>query len=202
MRGIRLIVAVAVFGVIGAGLSTGVAAQAPPAQGRGAGGGARGQNPAALQIAPSMAPAEIERLFDAYALVQAQSALDLDASAFLVFLQKFQQYQAARHKHQVDRQKLLNEINNLLKPEANIDEVTLSAKTKALDDLELQDAQDENAALAAVDLTLNVRQRARLRVFINNQERNKLELIALARQQAKKIKLPDTAPKIVPKIIK
>jgi hypothetical protein len=167
----------------------------PPARGRGQGGGA-GQAPGP-QILPSMAPNEIERLFDSVELFNAQGALQLTNQEFLTFGQRLQQFQLVRRQHQINRRKILADLIALTQ-QATPDEATLTARTKALDDLELQAAQDEQKAFQSLDQVLNVYQRARLRVFLDNQERRKQQLIALAQQQAKK---PPTPPAPTPKPI-
>jgi hypothetical protein len=172
----------------------------PPAQGRGA-GQRQGAPP---DVPANMTAAELDRFFDSYEIFQAQSSLQLDNATFLSFGARYQQFQKVRREHQQARQKQLNELNDLMKPDVVTDEATLAAKTKALDDLEAQEAQDYQKALLAVDQVLTVKQRARLRVFMNNMERKKLDLLALARQQAQQIKLPDPGPPAPPagKIIK
>jgi hypothetical protein len=142
-----------------------------------------------------MTAPEVERMFDTYIVMQAQAALQLGDSEFLRFGQRLQQLQNVSRQHQNQRRKLLNELNEMTKPQpaAPADDATLAARTKALDDLELQEAQERQKALVGVDEVLTVRQRARFRIFMDNMERRKLELIALAREQARlPIKSPTT----------
>ena len=173
-----------------------------PARGAGAGRGQR-QNAPVMPNA-NMAPAEVDRIFDTYALFQAKDALKLDNQVWLSFGPKYQQLQQVRHQHQMARRRLIAQINDLLKPpaagaEAVVDDATVAARTKSLDDLEAQILKDEQAALAGIDQMLTVRQRARFRVFLDTMERKKAEMIVLAKQQAQN---KEQAAAVLPKLIK
>jgi hypothetical protein len=67
-----------------------------------------------------------------------------------------------------------------MKPDVPVDETALAAQTKELDDLEVQMFQEEQRALSEIDKVLTVYQRARFRVFEENMERQKLDLLARA----------------------
>jgi len=94
------------------------------------------------------------------------------------FLQHFQDLQSLRRQHRITRVRLIGELRQLSRPDALTDPAALIAKTKAVDDLEVTWIQEEARAMAAVDQVLTVLQRARLRVFEEDMELYKLELIA------------------------
>jgi hypothetical protein len=160
----------------------------PPVQGQAVAGQRPGGPPAA---APNMTVGQVEQLFDAWEILQAKGPLKLDDSTFLTFMARFQQVQMVQRQHQGARQRLINELQNLMKPDVTTDEATLAARLKAFDDLEAQQVQEYEKALAAVDQILTVTQRARLRIFMHNMEGQKLALLAQARQQAQAIKPPN-----------
>jgi Spy/CpxP family protein refolding chaperone len=149
-----------------------------------------------------MTVAEVERLFDAWELMQAKTPLQLDDQALLAFMARFQEVQRVQRQHQAARQRLIGELNTLMKAEATVDDAALGAKTKAFDDLETQHLQDLGKAMSAVDQILTVKQRARLRVFMNRMENQKLVFLAQARQQANKGAATAPAPPAPVKIIK
>ena len=66
---------------------------------------------------PTVSPAEIQRLFEGYALVQAQQFLNLTDDQYTKFLPRFMSLQNARRQALQQRTRVLNEIRRLLMPE-------------------------------------------------------------------------------------
>ena len=99
-------------------------------------------------------------------------------------------------QHRVQRQRLLNQLKqrSARAQQAGVDDATVAARTKELDDLELQAENQERAALADIDQVLQVRQRAHFRVFLENMERQKLELLMKARQGGRSNNPPPSGP--------
>src|SRR5436305_1941109 len=62
---------------------------------------------------PGVTPAEIQRMFEAYALVQAQDQLKLGDEQYPQFLVKFKALQEARRRTQQERNRLLQELRRL-----------------------------------------------------------------------------------------
>src|ERR1700758_4906054 len=58
-------------------------------------------------------PAEIQRMFEAAALVRAQDALKLSDDKYLAFLAKYKALQDARRRGQVERQHIVQELRRL-----------------------------------------------------------------------------------------
>src|SRR5215203_1956508 len=73
-----------------------------PRQGRGPGRGAGADN-------PGVTPGEVQRMFDAYALMQAQEQLKISDEQFAKFLPRFKALQDARRKTQGDRTRIIIE---------------------------------------------------------------------------------------------
>jgi hypothetical protein len=62
------------------------------------------------------------------------------------------------------------------------DEAVLAERLKTLQDLDGRAADDVKKAYEAIDQVLNVLQQAKFRVFEENMERRKLDLVTRARQ--------------------
>jgi hypothetical protein len=149
--------------------------QAPPArarQGR-AGAAADGQQ---------ISLGELQRLFDAYFILQAQDALKLDDAKYADILPKLKALQDVRRRHDQDRRQIVADLAKLTAPAAVMDEAQIREKLRALQELEGRGAAELRKAYDAIDQVLDVRQQARFRVFEQNMERRKLELMLRARR--------------------
>ena len=127
-----------------------------------------------------ISPAEVQRMFDAYALVQAQDQLKLPDDRFSQFLSRFKALQEARRRAQLERGRLIQELVRLSRQDA--DEGQMRDRLKDLRDLEARSAGEIKSAYDAVDQVLDIRQQARFRVFEEQMERRKIELVVRARQ--------------------
>jgi hypothetical protein len=129
-------------------------------------------------------PAEIARLLDAYVLVQAQDALRLTDAQYGQFVSKMKVVQEVRRRNQQGRQRILQELGRLSadsnQPAA--DEGALRDQLKALADHDARAAVELRQAYEGLDGVLNLRQRARFRIFEERMERQKFELLMRARQ--------------------
>ena len=142
--------------------------------------GARGQRPGgpAGQGLPQQQSQLVQEMLDSWAVTTAERRLQLSREQNPVFYVAFRDLQALRRQHRLRRFRLIGELRQLTRPAATTDEATLTARTKAVDDLEVQWAQEEARAIAAVDRVLTAVQRARFRVFEEEMELKKLDLIA------------------------
>jgi hypothetical protein len=129
--------------------------------------------------------AQAEQLFDQFVIRQARVALQLTPAQVVPFGRRLEQLQAARRRGQRRRQQLLNELNQISRGAEPADEATLNAKLKALDEVNAAVEQEVRDAYARVEEVLDVRQRARLRIFEQRMERQKLDLMARARGAAR-----------------
>jgi hypothetical protein len=173
----------------GAGAGDPTAPAAPTAPAQRAGGSAQ---PAAVN--PVAALNQVQNMLDGAVLVRAQDALQLSDAQWQAFVPKMRDLQQLRIQHQRNRVQLINALAQATKPGAAVDEATLTSRVKALDDLETQMGTDERAALAAVDSLLTAYQRARFRVFEENNEREKLRLLAKVMAAPGRGPAPKAAP--------
>ncbi len=142
--------------------------------------GPRGR-PAPPLAEEGVSPAEIQRLFDAYVVMQAQQQLQLTDDQFLKFLARVKALQDVRRRGQVERGRLLQELRRLSQT-AGQDDGQLRTDLKALSDLDLRVQTEVRQAMEGVDQVLGLRQQARFRVFEEQMERRKVELLMRARQ--------------------
>ena len=146
-----------------AALSTPLAARQPQ----------RGEPNAATD---AITPAEIQRMFDAYALMQAQDQLKINDEQYPQFLTRFKALQDVRRERQ-ERTRSDSGAAQAAERCAAGDESQMKERLKALDDLDARTATDVRKAHDAVDQVLDLRQQAKFRVFEENMERRKLELV-------------------------
>jgi Spy/CpxP family protein refolding chaperone len=150
-------------------------AQSPPPQGGGEGLPAN--------------PAEVGRLFDAYALVQAQEQLGLDEDAFARFMPKFKVLIDARRRQLQERLRMMNALARLTRA-ATPDEAALREHLRRLDEHDVSSSADVRKASEAVTSLLTPLQAARFRLFEEQMERRKLDLLMRARQNRRNLRLP------------
>ena len=132
-----------------------------------------------------MSPAEIQKLFDAYLVIEAQQALALTDQQYPQFLTRLRTLQETRRRNQQERMQLMGQLQRLTNPRAATrgDEGGIKERLSALQELESRGAAEMRKAYTALDEVLDVRQQARFRVFEEQIERRKIELLMRARQQ-------------------
>ena len=165
MKNLTLLVLVALCALAPASVS---AQREPPARG-------------APAEQPGVAPAEIQRMFDAYALLQAQDQLKISDDQYSPFLVRFKALQDVRRRALLERTRIVQELRRLTNG-AQPDEGPIKDRLKALQELDARSGVDVRKAYDAVDQVLDVRQQAKFRVFEELMERRKLELVSRARQ--------------------
>ena len=141
--------------------------------------------PEAMAQAGDMRPAEIQKLFDAYLVMEAQQALDLTDQQYPQFLTRIRTLQETRRRNQQERNQLMGQLQRLTNPRQQIrgDESQIKERLAGLQELESRNAAEMRKAYNALDEVLDVRQQARFRVFEEQIERRKIELLMRARQQ-------------------
>lgn len=149
-------------------------AQDPPAAAPAARGG-RG---------PVVRPAELASMLDAYAIVQAQTALQLNDDQFGQFVARLKRLQENRRRNTQARNRLLQQVRALVAPGVTPDETALREKLKALRDHDEQAAETLRRDNAAVDEVLDPRQQALFELLEERLERLKLDLLMRARDRA------------------
>jgi Spy/CpxP family protein refolding chaperone len=130
---------------------------------------------------PTVTPFELQRLFDSYALLQAQEQLKIGDEQYTKFLPRFKALQDARRQALQQRTRVLNEVRRLL-AEVPSDEQLLKDRLKQLQDIDGRGDAEARKAYEAIDQVLDVRQQAQFRLFEEQMERRKLELVTRARQ--------------------
>ena len=139
----------------------------------------------AVQQADRLEIAELQRLFDAYTVMQAQEALQLDDAQFGQFLPKLKALQQTRRSNEQTRSQLVGELARMTAPSAaTVDEAAVRDRLRALQELESRSAAELRRAYDSIDQQLDVRRQARFRVFEQNMERRKLQLMLRARRGA------------------
>jgi Spy/CpxP family protein refolding chaperone len=131
--------------------------------------------------APGVSPAEIQRMFDSYALIQAQDQLKISDEKFPQFLTRFKALQDTRRRNMTERFRLVQDLRRLTN-DPQRDEVQMRERLKALDDLDARSATELVKAYEAINQVLDVYQQAKFRVFEENMENRKLALVMRARQ--------------------
>ena len=168
---IRPIIALACGAVLSASLA---AAQDPPPN--------RPSQPRS-PAAGDLSPAEVQRLFDAYALVQAQEILELTDVQYAKFVTAMKALQETRRRNQQERMRMLRELARMAGPNAPAgDDQDITAAIATLKQQDAKAALELQKAYDVVDEALTLRQRARFRLFEEQMERRKIELLLRARQ--------------------
>ncbi len=148
-----------------------------------AGGAAFAQPAAQPGPAPSLAPGEIQKLLDGYAIVQAQEFLAMTDAQFEPFLPKLRALQELRRRNEQERLRLLQELRRMTTPRAQAQDAEIRDRVRALRELQNKAVGDLQRAYDSIDQLLDVRQQARFRIFEQEIERRKLQLLMRARQQ-------------------
>ena len=129
-----------------------------------------------------VSPAEVQQMFDAYVLMQAQEQLALSDTQYAPFLTRLRALQTVRRRGENQRMRAINELRRVTQPGAKTDEAQIRGQLQTLADIESRTAADTKQAIEAVDEVLDVRQQARFRVLEEQMERRKVELLMRARQ--------------------
>jgi hypothetical protein len=138
------------------------------------------------RIAGALSPGDVVDMLDAYAVVQAQDALELNDSQYGQFVSRLRKLQETRRRNQRARNQIIQELRKLAGAQAAppFDENSIRERLKALRDHDDRAAGELRRAYDALDEVLDVRQQARFRTFEEMLERRKLDLLMRARQGA------------------
>jgi hypothetical protein len=156
-----------------------------PADAAQRGRGGRATPPAAATDDMRMNPAEVMRILDGYALVQAQEALQLSEAQYGQFVTRLKNLQDVRRRNLQARHRIVQELRKLAGPQAPVgDENSVRQQLKALRDHEERATAEVRKAYDALDEVLDARQQARFRLFEERLELRKMDLLMRARQGA------------------
>jgi hypothetical protein len=131
--------------------------------------------------------AQLADMLDTYAIVQAQHALSIDDEKYGLFAARLKKVQDIRRRTQRGRIQIIRELRRLAGPQATapFDEAAIKTQLKALRDLDERAAVDMRQAYDALDEVLDARQQARFRIFEEQIERRKLDLLVRAQERAR-----------------
>jgi hypothetical protein len=132
-----------------------------------------------------ISPQEVQQMFDSAALLQAQQRLSIRDDQFPQFLRRFKILQDTRRQGLNERMRHVNQLQRMLMPGVALDEAAVNEQLKAIRDLDARIAADLAKAYDSIDQVLDVRQRAQFRVFEEQMERQKIELVTRARQASR-----------------
>jgi len=131
--------------------------------------------------------ADIQAMFDAMAVLEAEKFVVLTPEQYPVFVQKLKRVQDARRQLNQRRNRAMNEMRALVNPNPGTaqtaDDATIDAKLKEIDAIEAAGHDAIEKALDDLDQLLSPRQRARFRILEENTERKKLDFLTKVRQQ-------------------
>jgi hypothetical protein len=148
------------------------------AQGRGA--GRLAQPPAGEQ---PVTPGEIQQMFDAYVAMQAEDVLKLNEEQYPRFLTRLRALQAVRRRAENQRMQVINQLRRILNaPDGRVDETMIKDRLKVLNDQQASVGAEVKQAQDSLDEVLDIRQQARFRIFEEEMERRKVELVMRTRQ--------------------
>ena len=99
------------------------------------------------------------------------------------FLPKLRELQDMRRRNEQERLRLLMELRRLTNPRAQASENDIRDRVRALRELQIKALNDVQKSYESIDQSLNVRQQARFRIFEQEIEQRKLQLLMRARQQ-------------------
>ncbi|MGH8637726.1 MAG: hypothetical protein ACREUZ_11395 [Burkholderiales bacterium] len=148
-------------------------------------GAQRAETPAprANRPAGALSNAELATLLDAYAIVQAQNALQLNDEQYGQFVTRLKRLQDTRRRTTQARNRALQELRRLTK-DPGADDRALRDQLNALRELDAQGALAIQKEHDAIDEVLDAKQQARFRLFEEQLERRKLDLLIRARERA------------------
>jgi hypothetical protein len=135
--------------------------------------------------AAGIRPAELVAMLDALAIVQAQTALQLNDAQYGQFVTRLKRLQDTRRRNGQMRNQLLQQIRALVAPSVTPDDAAIREKLKALRDHDEQTAAALRRDSEAVDEVLDARQQALFRLLEERLERQKLDLLMRARERAR-----------------
>jgi seryl-tRNA synthetase len=131
-----------------------------------------------------MTPQQLDQAFDRFMVAQARHALQLTDEQVPAFGPRLQRLQMTRRRAQRQRRQLVQQMTALSQNGGAMDDQTVAAKLKALDDQAARADAEIRQAYQEIDALLTPQQRLRFRAFEVRMEQRKLELISRAREAA------------------
>jgi hypothetical protein len=125
-------------------------------------------------------------MLDTYAIVQAQQALTIADERYGAFAARLKKLQDIRRRNQRRRHQLVRELARMAGPKVAVpaEEAAIRAQLTALREHDERSAAELRQAYDALDEVLDTRQQARFRMFEEQIEQRKLDLLVRARTRA------------------
>ena len=143
----------------------------------------RGGQNGGPDAAPGVSQVELQRLFDAYVLMQAQETLQLTDAQYPQFLPRLRALQEVRRRTLVERMRIVQELRRMVQGRAEgAESGRVPGRLKALREVEARAALEIRQAADSLDEILEPLQQARWRILEEQMERRKLDLLMRARQ--------------------
>jgi hypothetical protein len=120
---------------------------------------------------------QVQRLLDAWALVQAKDQLQLTDEQYPGFVARMTKLHDARRRIAMERRRLMGELRLLLNQSPAAKDEVLTAKVRALDEVTKRGADAAQQAMLEIDGALTPWQRGRFRTFEELVERRKIEML-------------------------
>lgn len=126
-------------------------------------------------------------MFDSYAMFQAQQQLAISDDKFGSFAGRLKKLQDVRRRNQRMRNRLVQDLRRLAGPRSDTqdDEAAVRAQLVRLKEHDQKAADELRQAYEALDEVLDPWQQARFRVFEDQIEQRKLDLLLRARERAR-----------------
>lgn len=179
----KITVAAMVMAVLAGGGSAYAQAAASPA-------GARRQVQPRSQIPPKpqagdqITAMDIEAMFQAMTVMEAERFLALTPEQFPIFVQRLKKVQEARTTQIRRHNRALGELRAMANSQTGQgDDAAIDNKLKELDTIEAEARVARAKAMDAMDQLLSIKQRARFRLLEDNIEKKKLDFLIKVRQQ-------------------
>lgn len=144
--------------------------------------------PRANARAGQLTPAEVVGMLDAWAVVQAQEALQLTDAQYGPFVTRLKKLQETRRRNQQARNRILQELRQLAPAQGTgpYDDNAIKDRLRSLREHDDRAAAELKRAYDGLDEVIDVPQQARFRIFEEQIERRKLDLLMRARQGARR----------------
>ena len=166
----RTLIALSIAGAILSGSATFAQGTQQSGQPRPARGGQR----------PGPVPADqlqVQRLLDAWALVQAKEHLQLTDEQYPGFVARLTKLHNTRRRIAMERRRLLGELRVMLGQSPAAKDDVLMNKIRALDDVTKRGGEEVQQVTLEIDGVLTPWQRGRYRMFEELIERRKIEML-------------------------
>lgn len=149
-------------------------------------GRGRGRVAGAEAVEGARVAVELANALDRYAIVQARRFLQLDDTENAHLVPRLRALQQLRRRNNQARHRILQDLRRMAgqRAEGDPDDAVLRERLSALREHDERSAQEIRAAYAALDEVMTPRQQARFRLFEENIEARKLELLMRAKARA------------------